>query len=68
MGYAETRIAELEASRASLEAQRARIVNEDNPETDPRERWIWEENRRSGLLGIDQALAGVEQQLRVFRP
>lgn len=67
MSYIQTRITDLEAGQVRYEAERTRIVSEANPEADPRERWIWEENRRSGLLAIDQSLAGIAEQLQIYR-
>ena len=32
-----------------------------------RQNYYNEENRRSGLLGIDQSMAGIEQQLSFYR-
>lgn len=66
--YRETRIAELEARIVELEAARAACVSERTlyPGTDA---WTLrvlaqrEEDRRSGLRGIDQALDGARHEL-----
>lgn len=58
MAYTEQRIQELEALIARLRAQREQCVNEVT---------LLPTRSADGLRGIDQALAGAEQQLAFFR-
>ena len=66
--HLQTRISELTAALETLATQRTICVREEAPPNmHPRERWIAEQNRREGLLAIDQSIAGAEQQLAFFR-